>query len=151
MSLSAFVSALLPDRKVELVRKITQKTREGKILCQRTNNGAAALVPGALRMNFVDAPWAGLLFTTRWVIFAVRDELGNELLKVENQSGALPSSEPPVPSNPLLLPPPPQPATSLSSILGDPLLNAVTELHNLVRAQEGKGAVDRAIDLLDKI
>lgn len=161
MSLSDFASAFLPDKKVALVRKIIQKTREGKIVWQKTGNGAAAYVPGALRMNFVETPWASL-FTTRWVIFAVRDEVGSELLKVENQSSAVPgldvqtfpSTPPPPPTLalPSTLPPPPTLALPVPWLLAtDPLVSAVTELHNLVRSEEGKGGVDRAIDLLDKI
>ena len=73
------------------MKKIADKTREGKIVWQKTANGAVAHVPGALRMNFVEAPSSGL-FMNRWVIFAVRDEVGSELLKVENQSSIIPGS-----------------------------------------------------------
>ena len=142
MSISDFASAFLPDKRVLLVKKITEKTRERKIAWQKTPNGAAAYVPGALRMNFVEAPWASLWTTPRWVIFVVRDELGSELLKVENQSITVPGSESPPPL-----------ISTVPWILfaGDPLVNAVTELHNLVRSQEGKGGVEQAIDLLDKM
>jgi len=159
MNTSDYFEALLPPyKKIDLVKKIAEKTRQGKIVWQKTVNGVAAYVPGALRMNFVEAPWPSLLSGTnrRWVIFAVRDEAGNELLKVENQSsaptgllsGLLGSSATPPP-------PPPEPSvgTMLSNLalLSDPLTNVVAELYNIVENQQGKTELDKAIDFLDKL
>jgi hypothetical protein len=130
----------LPDKRIALVRKIAAKTQEGKIVWMKTSNGATAYVPGALRMNFVEAPWSGFLMS-RWVIFAVRDEAGNELLKVENQSSAVPGTEPLPNIN----------AIFQMLYAKDPLVDAVTDLHNIVRTQEGKEAVDKALDILDTL
>jgi hypothetical protein len=145
MSNPSLGAIFLPFKKIELVKKITKRTQEGKITWQKTETGASAYVPGALRMNFVEAPYVGLLSgLKRWVIFAVRDETGNELLKVENQS-----NEPALRS--ILSPEPP---TSLLAVLAaqvDPLVSAVEELHRIVQSQQGKEGVDRAIDILDKM
>jgi hypothetical protein len=145
MSFSDLLSALQPNKKILLVQKITEKTHEGKINWQKTTNGFAAYVPGILKMSFVDAPAISFLTnTTRWVIFVVRDEVGTELLKVENQTSAILTSSGP--------PTPPAPRTSLLTMLaGDPLTNAVTELYSLVTRLVGTGGVDRAIDQLEKL
>jgi hypothetical protein len=135
-------------QKIALVKKITEKTQQAKIVWQKTENGAAAYVPGALRMSFVEAPWA-LFGGKRWVIFAVRDEVGNELLKVENQSSALPES-----LGTPIAPPPEHPNTLLNYsllTLSDPLVSAVTELHNVVQSQSGKAGVDKAIEFLNNM
>ena len=143
-----FVDVLYgPYKKIELVKKIASRTREGKIFWQKTENGVAAYVPGAMRMNFVEAPWS--LFARRWVIFAIRDEAGNELLKVENQSSAAvpdsigtPIAPPSQVTNPLL--------NSLL-LMADPLSTAVTDLFSAVQSQEGKPGVDKAIDFLNNL
>jgi hypothetical protein len=149
MSNPSLGAIFMPFKKIELVKKITKRTQEGKITWQKTETGASAYVPGALRMNFVEAPFAGILSgVKRWVIFAVRDETGNELLKVENQY-----SEPILRS--ILTPPPAsEPNTSFLAVLAaqaDPLVSAVEELHRAVWSQQGKEGVDRAIDFLDKM
>jgi hypothetical protein len=153
MSIPEFLNALQPNKKILLVKKITEKTREGKINWQKTPNGFAAYVPGILKIIFVDAP-AITIFTnvTRWVIFVVRDEVGTELLKVENQTSAIPRS---TSSEGLgeglgLIPPIHQPSL-LTMLAGDPLTNAVTELYNIVVTQVGTGGVDKAIDQLEKL
>jgi hypothetical protein len=131
-------TVLFPDKKVELVKKIAEKTKQGKIIWQRTGQGAAADLQGKLKMNFVESPSHSLWATQpRWVIFAVRDVAGNEILKVENRTSAVPGTQQPSP-------------IELMLILGDPLVNVVTELHNLV-GTKAKGDVEKAIDVLDTL
>jgi hypothetical protein len=131
------------DKKVRLVKMITEKTNEGKIAWQKGPSGPAAYVPGRLKMSFVEQPWPNLLSSTRWVLFVIRDDGGSEILKAENKSPGLPA------------PPPLQPETLgnvwLSLLASDPLTDAVTELHNQVLKQTAKGGIDRAIDLLNDI
>jgi hypothetical protein len=149
MSVSDFLLGLQPNKKILLVSKITEKTREGKINWQKAPNGFAAYVPGILKVSFVDAPMRNFLMNlTRWVIFAVRDEVGTELLKVENQTSAVPVPSSPDPSG--LTPLPPRPSL-LTVLAGDPLTNAVSELYFLVANQVGTGGVDKAIDQLEKL
>ena len=144
--MSTFISGVMGtfgDRNVALVNKIAARTREGKIAWLKTANGLGAYISGKLRMNFVEAPLAAL-FASRWVLFVVRDEAGTEVLKVENNATAMP-----VPNSSLE----PEKYVYLSALLsaGDPLVSAVTELHNLILSQIPKAAVERAIDLLDTI
>lgn len=137
---------LAPDRKIALVKKITEKTREGRIVWQKAANGFAAYIPGKLKLVFIEAPFS-LLSTPRWVVFVVRDDADNEILKVENSTTTLPGSKTAAETgegktNRLL-------AGLLA--LSDPVANAVTDLHNLVLSQQTKGGIERAIDLLDTI
>lgn len=111
------------------------------------NGGNFPSVPSFPRINFVDAPFT--LFGPRWVLFTVRDELGSELLKVENQSSAVPGAE-----TGYGLPVPPKPSGEPNynpwlTLLADPVVGAVTELYATLQPQLGKEGVDRAIDLLD--
>ncbi len=131
----SWINIFGPDNKVKLVKKITEKTVAKKILWHKTTNGIAANIPGKLSMNFVESTGSAL-FGPRWVIFIVRDEAGKEILKVENQSVPGVGEQP---SNLLLL------------VGGDPVVNAVNELYNLVQIDKVKGRIDRAIELLDNI
>ena len=123
------------DKSVELIKKITDRTRQGKIVWQKTGNGLAAHVPGKLHMSFIEAPFS-ILSSPRWVLFVVREESGNQVLKVENKDSGVPTGSIP-----------------LAALLvgGDPLVRAVTELHNLILNRVTKGVVERAIDALDSI
>jgi hypothetical protein len=137
---------LAPDRKIALVKKITEKTREGKIAWQKATNGFAAYIPGKLKLVFIEAPFS-ILSTPRWVVFVVRDDADNEILKVDNSTTALPapkSTEAREDKTNALL-------AGLIALGGDPVVNAVTDLHNLILSQQTKGGIERAIDLLDTI
>jgi hypothetical protein len=138
---------LAPDKKVALVKKITEKTREGKIVWQKAANGFAAYIPGKLKLVFIEAPFS-LISTPRWVVFVVRDDADNEILKVDNNTTALPASKSTAgvrddKTSALL--------AGLMALSGDPVVTAVTDLHNLILGQRTKGGIERAIDLLDTI
>jgi hypothetical protein len=125
---------MMPSRKVELVKKIIDKTRQRKIIWQRDPNGIGAFLPGKLKINFVEAPRIPLM-NPRWVVFVVRDNAGAEVLKVDNPSTAVP--------NPNLL------QTLLMA--QEPLVSAVQELYDFIGGQTEKGSVEKAIDLLDTL
>ena len=129
------------------MRKITDKTREGRIVWQKGTNGFAASLPGKLKLVFIEAPYS-LISPTRWVVFVVRDDADNEILKVQNNTTALPGAKPTVEvgegKTAVLL-------AGLMALGDDPVVNAVTDLHNLILSQQTKGGIERAIDLLDTI
>jgi hypothetical protein len=134
-----------PDKRIALVNKIKAKTEAGKIQWNKTPNGSNATIPAGLAMNFVESV-SSIFGPPRWVLFTVRDNRGNELVKVENNS-----STPPVPTTLPLQPPPTPIQTLLQGALAlDPLVDAVNQLYNVVRA-EAKGEIEKAIDLLDRI
>jgi hypothetical protein len=127
---------VMGDNTVALVNKITEKTKQRKIPWNRSLNGLSASVPGGLKLNIVERSPLSIVgpAPARWVLFTVRDEKGNEILKVENSSQVsigLPSS--------------------VEAVLGgDSVTRAVDELYRAVRGA-AKGEIEKAIDLLDKI
>jgi hypothetical protein len=141
MSTGLLSRGVSPDSNVVLVKKITEKTRQGKITWHKGRNGLTAYVPGRLRISFVETPFAAL-FTPRWVVFAVRDDAENEVLNVENSTIGGAAAEPDSDT-----------AVAVFSLLlvQDPLVNAARELHALIHSRVTKGRVERAIDLLDAI
>jgi hypothetical protein len=141
MSTGLLSRGVSPDSNVVLVKKISEKTRQGKITWHKARNGLTAYVPGKLRITFVETPFAAL-FTPRWVVFMVRDEAENEVLKVENQIIGGAAAEPDSES-----------AAAVFSLLlvQDPLVNAARELHAWIHSRVTKGRVERAIELLDGI
>lgn len=76
-------------RHVELVAKITLKTRLKKITWQKSSTGVTASIPGGLQFSFVFSPnpFIPVGATPNWQLFTVRRANGEELLKVENGVG----------------------------------------------------------------
>lgn len=111
----------------ELVQRIAEKTRAGKIIWNRTTGGMQANVSGKMSLVFVNAP-PFPPSSYRWTLFVVKGDQGNEILKV-------------VPGAP-----------SFISILagGDPLVREVNKLYAFVE-EKAEGDVERAINLLDRI
>ena len=121
-----------PDdpKQVELVQKISEKTREGKIGWSKTKTGISASVSGKMVVSFVVSPTLLGLGGHAWALFTIRGEKGNEILKVENVAdiaGVL---------------------TGRST--AGPLAQAANELFSLVQ-ESAKGDVERALDLVSRI
>jgi hypothetical protein len=89
---------------IDLVEKIAEKTRQGKIVWEKTTSSVVATAPG-MQLSFVRSfsPLAGEF--GGWEIFSVRSQQGTEILKVEQTSGlpyfGVPASAPPPPRNQL--------------------------------------------------
>jgi hypothetical protein len=92
-------------KEIELVEKIAEKTRMGKIVWQRTASSLVATAPG-MQLSFVrssssplDSMYGlGLGAGGGWEIFSIRSQQGAEIMKVEQPSQptfGLPSSTPP--------------------------------------------------------
>ena len=122
-----------PDYKsVNLVAKINEKTRAGRIVWKKSPTGFIASVPGGLELGFV--PAGPEVLSSTWGTFTVRDRGGNEILKVEN------------PAAPII-------RLTLSALLTSPsgsLVAAIGELYDQVRGIASSN-IDKAIDLLDKV
>jgi hypothetical protein len=121
-----------PDdpKQVELVEKISEKTRQGKIAWNKSKTGMSAVVSGKMLVSFVVSPSFLGLGGHAWAVFTVRGEKGNEILKVEN-------------------------VTDLAAVLSGKrtvrsLEKAVNMLFNLVQ-ESAKGDIDRAIDLVSRV
>jgi len=71
----------LPDdlRKVEFVRSLLEKTKEGKVSWTKKGNAFTTTVPNGVAVNFImgTGPSRG-----SWELFTVRDRTGNEILQV---------------------------------------------------------------------
>ena len=78
---------ILPERNdpkyIDLINKITEKTRANKIRWQVTNTGISATVSGKIQLGFVRN--RGLLGDT-WALFTIRDENENVILRVDIKS-----------------------------------------------------------------
>src|SRR5271163_1780787 len=92
-------------KEIELVEKIAEKTRIGKIVWERTPSSLVATAPG-MQMSFVrassgiESALLSLGLGGWWEIFSIRSQQGAEIMKVEQpSSGALFG-------NPLGTPPP---------------------------------------------
>ena len=125
-------------KQVELVRKITDRTRAGRIVWQTSSTDATASLGNKLFMTFVIGPYGN------WSLFTVRDGDGHEFLKVDNMlfnKAALSylASMSGRPQSVSL------PETEESSALFD----AVSELYLLVD-RGAKGDIDKAIALVDR-
>ncbi len=117
-------------RQVQLVQKISEKTREGRIAWSKSKTGMSASVSGKMLVTFVVSPSLLGLGGHAWAVFTIRGEKGNEILKFEN-------------------------VADLAELLTGkakqaPLLQAVNELFNLVQ-ESAKGEIDKAIDLVSRI
>lgn len=110
---------------IDLINKITEKTRANKIRWQVTQTGVSATVSGKIQLGFVRS--RGLLGDS-WSLFTIRDENGNEILRVDN-------------------------ILSLATVIGadiPPLEKAANALYTAI-AQSGRAELEKVIELIDKI
>ena len=118
-------------RHVELVKKLTEKTRAKKISWSSSDTGLSAIVSGKIEINFVRSNYpsiAKFLWKSPWALFTIRDMKGNQLLRIENRA-ALPAMEPPVEVS---------------------VRDAVHELYTAIE-QSLSDEIERAIEVLDRI
>jgi hypothetical protein len=125
---------LYDSKYVDLVRKITEKTRAKKITWSRTPNGMNTSVSGKMHLGFVRS--SGVLVTPeKWALFTIRDEDGNEILNINNSS----------------------PFSIASAVLGggpppvsSALRKAVEELFEAIE-EIARVEVEKLIDVVDRI
>lgn len=127
-------------KEIELVEKIAEKTRMGKIIWERTPSSLVATAPG-MQMSFVrssssplDSMYGlGLGAGGGWEIFSIRSQQGAEIIKVEQPSSATlfgaPTSTPPPRSK---------------------LLEAVDALYSTANSK-GQGDIDRALNVIKNL
>ena len=130
----AVSSGTAGEKAIALVRKIIDRSRQGRLNWQRVPSGLRATIAGKLDLFFstLDVNPIEVLVssmpTRAWSVFLVRDEAGKEILKVIPQS------------NPFL-----------SMLSGpEPLIREVDTLFNLV-SETATNELDKAINLLDQI
>lgn len=115
------------EKQIELVRKLTEKTRQGRIRWDRTPNGLSTLLTRRtieLEASFIrPAPFPPS--GRNWAYFSIKDDEGTVILQVQNAPGAL---------LPLLL-------------ARDPVRDAVKELYEAVEAV-ARSKIEKAIDLV---
>lgn len=127
------ISALAPDPKqLELVRRIIDRTREGKISWQKSSTDITANVANELFMTFVHS-WTLPTFTI-WKRFTVRDGDGHDFLTIDNTSEL---------------------EAVTAALRGeaeklDPVRKAVNELYFLAE-KKGNGDIDKAISVLERV
>ena len=117
-------------KEIELVEKIAEKTRMGKIVWNGTASSLVATAPG-MQMSFVrsSSPLGNIL--GGWEIFSIRSQQGAEIMKVEH-----PSSGVLVPT-PLRLP-------------RGKLLEAVDGLYSVANSR-GQGDIDKALNVIKNL
>jgi hypothetical protein len=117
----------LPDdpRKIEFVRNLLAKTREGKVSWVKKGGAFSATIPDGITMNFVVGVSPFGLATT-WDLFTVRDKTGNELIQVRGLD-------------------------FFSIGKTDPLREATTELFVVVSSGISGDELERAIESLKKL
>lgn len=121
---------ILPERNdpkyIDLINKITEKTRANKIRWQMTQTGVSATAPGKIQLGFVRS--RGLLGDS-WSLFTVRDESGTEILRVDN-------------------------IVALARVFGvndiPPLPKAADALYAAIE-QSGRAELEKVIELIDRI
>lgn len=123
------ISGYVDPKKVDLVKKIATKTREGKISWERSPIDFSASVGTALKLSFI---YSSGLLSNQWKQFTVRDDKGREVLEVSNPEVTLGS---------LLT------GTTASK---DPLVESVDELFKAVSGQV-KGDLEKAIEVVDRV
>ena len=131
---SAAERAFIDPKKVSLVRKVIDKTNQGKILWQRSSTDFSASVGNSLSMNFI---YSSGLLVDQWKQFTVRDDRGQEILEVPNLgSGAY--------------------RGAIAALSGravcprDALEEAVDELFDVVSKHRSKD-LEKAIQILDRV
>jgi hypothetical protein len=125
-------------KEIELVEKIAEKTRMGKIVWQRASSSLVATAPG-MQLSFVrsSVPIEGMhalkVLAGGWEIFSIRSESGAEIMKVEQPSNlayfGIPESTPPPRSK---------------------LLEAVDALYSAASSR-GQGTIDKALEVIKNL
>jgi hypothetical protein len=117
----------LPDdpRKIEFVRSLLTKTREGKVSWVKKGGAFSAAVPDGITINFVLGS-SPLGLPTSWDLFTVRDKTGNELIQVRGLD-------------------------FFSVGRTDPLRDATSELFAVVSAGVSGDELERAIESLKRL
>jgi hypothetical protein len=123
-------------KEVELVEKIAEKTRTGKIVWERTPSSLVATAPG-MQMSFVRSSVANsfarlIVGGGEWEIFSIRSQQGAEILKVEQ-------SPTDIIANPIS-----------SAPERSKLLEAVDALYS-VAASRGQGDIDKALNVINNL
>jgi hypothetical protein len=129
--MSAFFGTINPggsSRDVALIRKILERTKQGKVRWQRILNAISAATPNGLQFDFVLSTPFGSLGSS-WVMFTVRDQ-GAEIMRVQRNIAAL--------NLPSLI------------VTTDPVNDAAEELFQAVSGS-AEDNVDRASRKLDNI
>ncbi|MBI4463944.1 MAG: hypothetical protein HY647_04500 [Acidobacteria bacterium] len=117
-------------RHVELVKKLTEKTRAKKIPWKSSSTGFSAVVSGKLEINFVRSSGLfSLLESLQWSVFTIRDKAGNEILQVDNTKSR-PFTSPGAPT--------------------EVLRSAISELYAAIESSLVE-EVDKAIEVIDGI
>ncbi|MHB8485454.1 MAG: hypothetical protein ACYDCM_06970 [Candidatus Acidiferrales bacterium] len=134
-SLSDLLGAQLQQKSVSLVKRITEKTKAGRIAWKKSSTGFIASVRGGLELGFV--PATGLIGMVTgnlgaWSIFTVRGQGGDEILKIENPKNTIPTYIGAALSGP-----------------SEPLVAAVDQLYSEVRGADSTN-IDKAISLVDE-
>jgi hypothetical protein len=123
-------------KQIELVEKIAEKTRMGKIVWERGPSSLLATAPG-MQLSFVrsspgiESAYLSLgLGGGSWEMFSIRGQQGAEIMKVEQPSSLayfqVPESTPPPRSK---------------------LIEAVDALYS-VAASRGQGDIDKALNVI---
>jgi hypothetical protein len=120
-------------KEIELVEKIAEKTRMGKIVWERTPSSLVATAPG-MQISFVrSSSWWESILGGGWEIFSIRSQQGAEIMKVEQPSGlptfGMPASTPPPRSK---------------------LLEAVDALYSTANSR-GQGDIEKALNVIDNL
>lgn len=130
-------------KEIELVQNITEKTRSGRIVWQRSSpSSLVATVPG-MQISFVRSgsfsPFSTLLGGPGWEVFSIRNLQGNEIVKLQQPSTIIFSV---APASGSAFPPVPPPRTKLQQ--------AVDELYS-VADTKGEGDIDKAIKVVKNL
>jgi hypothetical protein len=125
-------------KEIELVEKIAEKTRMGKIVWERTSSSLVATAPG-MRMSFVrsssgiEMALQSLGIGSSWEMFSIRSQQGVEIMKVEQPSSMAYFGVP-------TLTPPPR----------GKLLEAVDALYSTANSK-GQGDIDKALNVIKNL
>lgn len=114
-------------KQVELVRKIKEKTEQGRIVWERGKTSVFALAKRQMLLHFVVSPMGA-----GWALFTVRDaNTKTDIMKVESAGDV---------------------SSFLAALTGvsTPLVEAVNDLYRVVQGK-AKGEIDHAIDLIEGI
>jgi hypothetical protein len=125
------IQAEYEQRHIDLVRKITEKTRDGRIVWTKGASNIAVTIAGGLQLNFVlagrEISLLPGLAPAGWKSFSVRDAKGNQIVAVENH-GVL-----------------------QNALIGNTgITDIVNQLFSSIM-HHAKDDLDKAIDLVDRI